>query len=77
MHGLFAPYEALPVALRLALTTGFLCGLTTFSTLSAETVTLLMRQQYAWAGTLIATHLAGSLLMTLAGFAVIRVIIHP
>lgn len=75
--GVFAQFEALPVALRLALTTGFLGGLTTFSTFSAETVTLLMREQYAWAGTLIATHLCGSLLMTLAGFAVILLIIHP
>jgi len=70
--GVFAQYEALPVALRLAMTTGFLGGLTTFSTFSAETVTLLMRQQYAWAGTIIAAHLFGSLLMTLLGFAVIR-----
>ena len=38
--GLFAQFEALPVVLRLALTTGFLGGLTTFSTFSAETVSL-------------------------------------
>ena len=46
---------------------GFLGGLTTFSTFSAETVTLLARGQYAWGATIIAAHLLGSLLMTVLG----------
>ena len=47
--------------------TGFLGGLTTFSTFSAETVTLLARGQYAWSVAPIAAHLGGSLLMTVLG----------
>ncbi|GAA0720999.1 fluoride efflux transporter CrcB [Dokdonella soli] len=74
--GLFAHYEALPIAWRLAITTGFLGGLTTFSTFSAETVTLFLRQQYAWTVTIIAAHLFGSLLMTLAGIGLVRLLLR-
>lgn len=70
--GVFAHYEALPIAWRLALMTGFLGGLTTFSTFSGETVTLFLRQQYAWTLAIIAAHLFGSLLMTLAGIGLVR-----
>jgi fluoride exporter len=70
--GLFANYETLPVAWRLAITTGFLGGLTTFSTFSAETVTLFLRQQYGWTAALVGAHLVGSLLSTLAGIALVR-----
>ncbi len=52
---------------RLFIITGFLGGLTTFSTFSAETVTLLLRGQYAWGMSIIAAHLGGSLLMTVLG----------
>lgn len=52
---------------RLFIITGFLGGLTTFSTFSAETVTMLMRGQYAWGSAIIVTHLGGSLLMTVLG----------
>ncbi len=52
---------------RLFVITGFLGGLTTFSTFSAETVTLLLRGQYAWAVGIVAAHLGGSLLMTVFG----------
>ena len=52
---------------RLFVITGFLGGLTTFSTFSAETVTLLMRGQYAWGTAIIAAHLGGSLVMTVLG----------
>lgn len=52
---------------RLFIITGFLGGLTTFSTFSAETVTLLLRGQYAWGMGIIMAHLGGSLLMTVLG----------
>ncbi len=52
---------------RLFIITGFLGGLTTFSTFSAETVTLLMRGQYTWGAAIITAHLGGSLVMTVLG----------
>ena len=53
---------------RLFIITGFCGGLTTFSTFSAEVFTLLQRGEWVWALGAIATHVVGSLLMTLAGF---------
>ncbi|MGZ8967472.1 MAG: fluoride efflux transporter CrcB [Gallionella sp.] len=63
----FMQHPALSPEWRLLIITGFLGGLTTFSTFSAETVTLLMRGQYAWGVGIIAAHLGGSLLMTILG----------
>ncbi|XXG31151.1 MAG: CrcB family protein [Ferrovum myxofaciens] len=54
---------------RLFIITGFMGGLTTFSTFSAESVTLFSRTQYLWALTHIVVHLGGSLLMTVLGMA--------
>jgi CrcB protein len=61
---------------RLFIITGFLGGLTTFSTFSAETVTLLMRGQYAWGTAIIAAHLGGSLLMTILGMQTLKLMQH-
>lgn len=69
-------FEALPPEARLLITTGFLGGLTTFSTFSAEATTLLARQQTAWAGVLIVAHVAGSILMTFAGIGTMRMILR-
>ncbi|MES2562894.1 MAG: fluoride efflux transporter CrcB [Pseudomonadota bacterium] len=57
---------------RLFIITGFLGGLTTFSTFSAEAVSLLTRAQYGWACALIGAHLAGSLVMTVLGIMTVR-----
>ena len=57
---------------RLLITTGFLGGLTTFSTFSAEIVTLLLRKEYLWGTIAIATHVVGSIVMTIAGILLIR-----
>lgn len=58
----------LPPHWRLFIITGFLGGLTTFSSFSAEVTELLLRGDYASGLLLAATHLAGSLLLTAAGF---------
>jgi fluoride exporter len=63
----FTQHPGLSPELRLLIITGFLGGLTTFSTFSAETVTLLLRGQYAWGSAVIFAHLVGSLLMTVFG----------
>ncbi len=70
--GIFGQFQSLSPELRLFVTTGFCGGLTTFSTFSAETVTLFLRQQYAWAVATISVHLFGSLAMTLAGIFLMR-----
>ncbi len=57
---------------RLLVMTGFLGGLTTFSTFSAEVVGLILRQQYAWALGAAGLHLAGSLSLTAIGFLAAR-----
>ena len=62
----------LPPEARLLTITGFLGGLTTFSTFSAETVTLLLREQYAWACVIVFSHVAGSLAMTILGIMTIK-----
>ena len=72
--GVFDQFQSLPVEARLFVTTGFCGGLTTFSTFSAETVTLLLRQQYAWTVAIIGAHLIGSLAMTLAGLGLVRLL---
>lgn len=70
----FATYPGIAPEWRLAIITGFLGALTTYSTFSAEAVTLIGRGQYAWAGLHVVTHLAGSLVMTAAGIAAVRIL---
>ncbi len=60
---------------RLLVITGFLGGLTTFSTFSAESVGLLQRGEFGWALGHAAVHLAGSVLLTFAGIALVRALV--
>lgn len=65
-----AAFQAMPQldpVWRLLLITGFLGGLTTFSTFSAEVVNFLMTQRYALAMSTALAHMVGSFLMTVAG----------
>ena len=70
----FGAYPGIAPEWRLAIITGFLGALTTFSTFSAESVVLLARAQYAWAGLHMGLHHAGSLAMTIAGAAACRLL---
>lgn len=63
----FSGHAGLPPEARLFVITGFMGGLTTFSTFSAESVTLISRGEYAWALAHTAVHLGGSLVMTTLG----------
>lgn len=74
--GALSHFESLPPEMRLLVTTGFLGAMTTFSTFSAETVSLIVRQQWSWAATLVLAHLAGSLLMTMAGIGAVRLFLR-
>jgi len=70
--GFFAAHPELPPEWRLFAITGFLGGLTTFSSFSGESVVLLQRGEVGWALVHTALHLAGSLLCCAAGFATWR-----
>jgi len=68
----FGRHSGLSEEMRLFVITGFLGALTTFSTFSAEVVSLLSRTQYGWAFAVASSHLVGSLLATMLGIACIR-----
>jgi CrcB protein len=65
----------LPPEVRLFAVTGFLGGLTTFSTFSAEAAGLLQHGQWLWAGTLLLAHVVGSIALTFAGIATVRALL--
>ncbi len=65
--GVFQAMPELSPLWRLALVTGFLGALTTFSSFSAEVVGMLLQQRYSTALGTAALHLLGSLLLTAAG----------
>jgi len=67
----FATYTAISPEWRLLVITGFCGGLTTFSTFSAELVTLLQQGRLLWACGATAAHLTGSLIMTFAGIGTV------
>lgn len=72
-----ATFQALPQidpVWRLALVTGLLGGLTTFSSFSAEVVLMLQAQRYALALGTTALHLLGSLALTALGIKTVMLL---
>lgn len=67
----FTGFPAIAPEWRLLIFTGFCGGLTTFSTFSAEIVTLLEEGRSAVALGAVAAHVVGSLAMTFAGIGTI------
>jgi fluoride exporter len=65
-HTLLAP------EMRLLITTGFLGGLTTFSTFSAEIASLAVRREWIWTVVAVGVHVVGSVGLTLLGLIVAR-----
>ncbi len=70
----FTQHPGLAPEWRLLVVTGFLGGLTTFSTFSAEVFTLLTRAQYGLAFAAMGLHLVGSLAMTGLGVLTIKLL---
>ena len=68
----FLHNDSLPPELRLFVIVGFLGGLTTFSSFSAEAVQLLADKEFGWAFAMVASHLLGSLVMTWLGILSMR-----
>jgi CrcB protein len=66
--GAFHSLPDLSPHIRLLCVTGFLGGLTTFSSFSGEVFSLLQRGDTAWAFAVIAAHVVGSLAMTAIGW---------
>jgi len=71
---LITRHSVMSPELRLLMTTGFLGGLTTFSTFSAEVTNLLLRREFFWGAVAIGVHVAGSVLLTIAGIILARLV---
>lgn len=69
----FTAKAGLPPEWRLFVITGFMGGLTTFSTFSAEVVTLLTQGQLGWAMAAAAVHMFGSFSLTALGMWTARI----
>jgi CrcB protein len=72
----FIAYPELSPQLKLLIVTGFLGGLTTFSSFSAEVVTALLSGRAMWAVATIAVHVVGSITMTILGVLTVRLLRH-
>jgi fluoride exporter len=70
----FLAFPALSPQWRLLTVTGFLGGLTTFSTFSAEVVTAILEGRSLWAVSTVAAHVLGSILLTLCGVGTVRLV---
>lgn len=71
---LFATWSAVSPEWRLFVITGFCGGLSTFSTFSAELVTLLKRGNGLWVMGHVGAHLAGSVLLTFLGIGTVALL---
>jgi fluoride exporter len=70
----FGSNPQLPPEWRLLVITGFLGGLTTFSTFSAEVAALIQEDRLIWAFGAISAHVLGSLFMTMLGMVSMRLL---
>ena len=70
----FATFPAISPEWRLLVITGFCGGLTTFSTFSAEIMTLLQQGRLSWALASVALHVGGSVAMSFAGIATVYLV---
>ena len=68
----FVRHDSVPPEWRSFVIVGFLGGLTTFSSFSAEAVGLLTDREFGWMLTLIGAHLVGSLAMTYLGMLTVE-----
>ena len=65
-------YALLAPEIQLLVTTGFLGGLTTFSTFSAEVASLVVRREWMWSASILLAHVVGSVGLTLVGLWIAR-----
>jgi CrcB protein len=72
---LAARYTDLSPEARLLMTTGFLGGLTTFSSFAGEMTVLLLRRDWLWTALGIGAHVVGSIVLTLLGIAIARALL--
>ena len=68
----FSKHADMDPAWRLFVITGLLGGFTTFSSFSAEVVSMLQNERYQWALATVALHVLGSLLMTVVGIRLVE-----
>lgn len=70
--GFFDTHAGLPPEWRLLVITGFLGGLTTFSTFSSEVVGNILAGDHLMGALHIVAHLGGSLFLTMLGLWTVR-----
>jgi len=71
----FSRHPHLPPEARLTVITGFMGGLTTFSTFSSEVVGLIVNGEYFWAASTACLHLVGSLVLTGVGMLIVSTLL--